>query len=192
LKDRALLAAWAAAVLAASFVHDLRLLAAGLLLAALLAGRGAPRAAGRAALAVAVFCASVTLPWWLVALWRGDPPPDAAGTAVLRINLRAFLMTFLTLGVFARIDVRRLARRWRMLSVGATIVDAQIRLLRRLLADHRAAFEARTLGPASRSARLLHAAATAGALTTRAVRESDEIAAAMEARGLFRGGEGGP
>lgn len=189
MRDLALLATWAAFVLAASFVHDIRWLAAGLLPAVLLAGTHAPRAAVRAALAVAIFCATVTLPWLGIAAWRGDPPPEAAGAAVLRINLRAFLLTFLTLGVFRRIDGRRLVARSRFLSVGATIVAAQTALLRRVLEDHRAAFEIRTLGPATRAARLLHAASTAGALTTRAVREADEISDAMESRGLFRGTE---
>lgn len=189
MRDRALLAIWAALVLAASFVHDVRWLVAGLLPAAVLAGRGAPRIAARAALAVAIFGGTVTLPWIGMAAYRGTPPLDSAMATVLRILVRALLLTFLTLGVFRRIDIRRLIAPSRFLSVGATIVDAQIRLLRRLLEDHRTAFEARTLAPASRAARLLHAASVAGALTTRAVHEAAEISDAMEARGLFRGPE---
>lgn len=192
MKERVLLSAWAALVVAASFVHDPRLLAAGLVPAAALAGRGALRAARRAAIAVALFCAAVTLPWLALAAWRGEPSMEVAATAVARINLRAFLLTYLTLGVFARIDVPRSLSFSRPLAVGSTIVAAQIRLLRRVLDEHRAAFEARTLGSASRATRLAHVASSVGALTARALHESEEIAAAMESRGLFRGAEDGP
>ncbi len=188
MRDRALLVGWAVAVLAASFLHDLRLLgaAAGLVVIAVaaVAGRQMPRAARRALLAVAVFGGPVGATWLAWALFQGDPPVMVALGAFARFELRAFVLTFLTFGLLGQLSPERLLAGQPDLLRALTIVQVQIRLFRRLLEEYRFAFECRTTGPAGWSVRLRHAAAASGALIGRAVRESEDIGLAMEARGI--------
>jgi cobalt/nickel transport system permease protein len=186
-KDRLLLLAWAAGVLAASFVHDLGRLALLLLAAAAIAGRETPRAAKRAALAVAVFGGTVGVAWLVFALVRGEPDPLVALRGVARLELRAFLLTFLTFGFLVRVDADRLLARHPGLRAARVVTLAQIRLFGRLLEDFRFALEARSIRPLGWRVRLRHAAAASGVLLARALRESEEIGLAMEARGLLAG-----
>ena len=186
MRDRVLLAGWAAAVLAASFLHDLRLLgtAAGLVAVAVtvVAGRQMPRAARRALLAVAVFGGPVGAAWLAWALFQGDPPVAIALQAFARFELRAFVLTLLTFGLLGQVSPDRLLADHPELRRALAIVQVQIRLFRRLLDEYRLAFECRTIGPAGWSVRLRHVAAASGALIGRAVVESEEVGLAMEAR----------
>ncbi len=185
MRERLIVAAWAATVLVVSSLHDLRFLIAGPFLVAVVAGRRAPAAARRALLAVAVFGGTVGATWLAVALVQGDPPWPAALRAVARLELRAFLLTFLTFGVLGHVDGDRFLAAWPSLRAGRVVVLSQIRMFRRLLDDFGLALESRSIRPLGWSSRLGHAAAATTSLLTRAMREADEIGMAMEARGLL-------
>ena len=179
--DRLLLLGYVVAVLAATSVHDSRWLAAGLLVAAALAGRSAPRIALRALRAVVLFSLVVSLGYASGALFGQAVSVDY----LILVNIRVFLLIFLTFALAARIDFLRALNFSRSLTYLATLALSQIITFRRLFEDLRLAAESRRLRRLALRQGYLQSAAAASHLFDRAEHDAREIALAMRARGFF-------
>ncbi|MCU0767120.1 MAG: energy-coupling factor transporter transmembrane protein EcfT [Gammaproteobacteria bacterium] len=181
MKDRLLLLGYAVAVIAATAVHDPWWLAGGLLVAAALAGRQAPKIALRAMRAVVFFSLVVSL---------GYAASGVLGQAVsvdylILVNIRVFLLIFLTFALAARIDFLRALNFSRSLTYLTTLALSQIITFRRLFEDLRLAAESRRLRRLALRQGYLQSAAAASHLFDRAEHDAREIALAMRARGFF-------
>lgn len=182
MKDRLILLAYAAAVITATAVHDPWWLAGGLLASAAVAGRQAPTIGGRALRAVLFFNLVVSV---------GYAAGGLFGQAVsieylILVNLRVYVLIFLTFTLVARVDFLRALSFSRVLSFLATLALSQIITFRRLFEDLRLAAESRRLRRLRLRERYLQSAAAAVHLFDRAEHDAREIALAMRARGFFR------
>lgn len=182
MKDRLLLLGYLVAVVAATSVHDPHWLAAGLLLAAGLAGRSAPAIALRALRAVVFFSMVVSLGYAAGGLFGQAVSLDY----LILVNIRVFLLIFLTFALAARIDFLRALNFSHGLTYLATLALSQIITFRRLFEDLRLAAESRRLRRLALRQGYLQSAAAAVHLFDRAEHDAREIALAMRARGFFR------
>jgi cobalt/nickel transport system permease protein len=182
MKDRLLLLGYLSAVLAATLVHDPRWLAAGLLCAAALAGRNAPLIAWRALRAVTFFSLVVSVGYAAGGFFGQAVSVDY----LILVNIRVFLLIFLTFALVARIDFLRALNFSRGLTYLATLALSQIITFRRLFADLLLAAESRRLRRLALRQGYLQSAAAAAYLFDRAEHDAREIALAMRARGFFR------
>jgi len=182
MKDRLLLLGYAIAVIAATSVHDPWWLAAGLLGAVLLAGRQAPAIAGRALRAVVFFSLVVSVGYAAGALFGQTVSVEY----LIRINIRVYLLIFLTFVLTARIDLLRALSFSRSLTYLATLTLSQIITFRRLSQDMRLAAESRRLRRLRLRDGYLQSASAAVQLFDKAERTSGEIALAMRSRGFFQ------
>lgn len=179
--QRLLLAAYGFALLAFSMVHDVRVLAVGLVACIALAGRRAPQVLRRATLAVVLFSISVSAGVVIAGLLAGSI--DAAW--LVRTNLRVLLLTTLTLVAAQRIDLARALTPWPGLLVLITVAGAQIRLLQRQLDDLRLGLRSRSLRRPNASTLAHHAASSGAQFLGRALHDAEEIGLAMQARGAW-------
>ena len=182
MKARLLLLGYAVAVLAATSIHDPLWLAAGLLLAFAAAGRQAPTIGWRALRAVLVFNLVISVGYAASALFGQTVSVDY----LILVNLRVFLLIFLTFILAARVDFLRAVNFSRGLTYLATLVLSQIITFRRLFEDLRIAGESRRLRRLRLRESYLQSAAAAVHLFDRAEHDAREIALAMRARGFFR------
>jgi cobalt/nickel transport system permease protein len=182
MKDRLLLLGYAVAVIAATAVHDPWWLAGGLLAVAALAGRQAPAIGWRALRAVVLFSLVVSVGYAAGAFFGQAVSVDY----LIRVNIRVFLLIFLTFALAARIDFLRALNFSRGLTYLATLLLSQIITFRRLFEDLRLAAESRRLRRPRLRESYLQSAAAAVHLFDRAEHDAREIALAMRARGFFR------
>jgi cobalt/nickel transport system permease protein len=181
MRDRVALLLYVAAIVAATCVHDPRLLAAGIALAGLLAGRDAARLARRAALAILVFNSAVTISYVVLASLHGE----LSLGFLLLINLRVFLLTYLTFLFQRRVNLfRALAFSPTLLHILA-VAYGQIVTFRRLLADFRLALRSRRIDRLGLRDLYRHGAATAAFFLGKSLRDATEIGQAMTSRGFF-------
>ncbi len=181
-RARALLLAYAIAVLLASALSAPTWLMAGVLAVLLLAGRQAPAILRRALLATLAFSAVVSATyaghvWWLTATLPWD--------WLLTINLRVLLMALLTFLFIARVNLFLALGFSRRLSFLLVLATSQALALRRTLADFRLALHSRTIRPAGLRARYRAAARATAWLLDRALANAHESAQALQARGWF-------
>jgi len=181
MSDRLMLLAYLAAVLLATSVHDLRILGLGLAVAMVLAGRRLPRVAKRAALAILFFNSTVTISYLLLGLWQGD----FSGRYVLLVNLRVFLLTFLTFLLAEHFNPFRAFAFSRSLLFLTSLCYSQVLTLRRLFGEFRFAFRSRTIIRPGLGDLYRHSAATASYFLQKSVSDAGEIARAMTSRGFF-------
>ena len=181
MKDRLLLIGYAAAVIAATSVHDPRWLAAGLLVALLAAGSDAPRLLRRTLLAVLAFSAVVSAGYVVAGLLAGNLDP----AYLIRINIRVCLLTFLTSLLAARVDFLRALNFWPAGSYLATLILSQVVTFRRLFDELRQAADSRRLRRLPLRDGYAQSAGAAVHLFDKAERTAGEIALAMRSRGFF-------
>jgi cobalt/nickel transport system permease protein len=182
MKDRLLLLGYAVAVLAATSIHDPLWLVVGLLLAFAAAGREAPTIGWRALRAVLVFNLVISVGYAASALFGQTVSVDY----LILVNLRVFLLIFLTFTLAARVDFLRAVNFSRPLTYLTTLVLSQIITFRRVFEDLRLAGESRRLRRLRLRESYLQSAAAAVHLFDRAEHDAREIALAMRARGFFR------
>ncbi|UHD16553.1 energy-coupling factor transporter transmembrane protein EcfT [Thiocapsa bogorovii] len=169
-------------MIAATAIHDPWWLAAGLLVVAVLAGRQAPTIGWRALRAVLFFNLVISVGYAAGALFGQAVSLDY----LILINIRVYLLTFLTFTLASRIDILRALRFSRNLTYLVTLVLSQIITFRRLFEDLRLAAESRRLRRLRLRERYLLSAATAVHLFDRAEHDAREIALAMRSRGFFQ------
>ncbi|WP_143742110.1 ABC transporter permease [Thiorhodovibrio frisius] len=177
-----LLLGYAIAVVAATSVHNPWWLAAGLLLVAALAGRQVPTIGWRALRAVLFFSLVISIGYAAGALFGQAVSLDY----LILVNIRVYLLIFLTFTLAAKIDILRALSFSRNLTYLVTLVLSQIIPFRRLFEDLRLAAESRRLRRLRLRERYLQSAAAAVHLFDRAEHDAREIALAMRSRGFFQ------
>jgi cobalt/nickel transport system permease protein len=182
MKDRLLLLGYAIALVAATSIHNPWWLATGLLVVAVLAGRQAPTIGWRALRAVLLFNLVISVGYAASALFGQAVSLDY----LILVNIRVYLLTFLTFTLAYRIDILRALSFSRNLSYLVTLVLSQIISFRRLFEDLRLAAESRRLRRLRLRERYLQSAAAAVHLFDRAEHDAREIALAMRSRGFFQ------
>jgi cobalt/nickel transport system permease protein len=181
LKARRALLLYLGAVVAATLIHDWRLLAAGLTLALALAGGQRWRLLRRALLAVVAFNLTVSAGYTAIALWQGA----FSAQYLLLVNSRVLLMVFLGFWFVSRVDIVAAVSFSPTLSFLATLAVGQARTLARQVRDFQLAFVSRNPRRPRPGDRLLHAGAQAQHLLDRSIHAADEAALAMRSRGCF-------
>lgn len=180
-RAQALLLTYLMAVVAATFVHDPRALAAGLLLVLLLAGRQAPAILLRALGAVLVFNLAVSLGYLLVAALRHEPPWDT----LLLINLRVLAITTLTFLFIARVNLFQALDFSRSLTWLLGLAWSQALGFRRVHDDFRLALVSRSPQRPALKDRYRSSAAVVAWLLDKGMAGARETAQALRARGFF-------
>lgn len=182
MKDRLMLLGYAIALVAATAIHDPWWLVAGLFVVAVLAGRQAPTIGWRALRAVLFFNLVISVGYAAGALFGQTVSLDY----LILINIRVYLLTFLTFTLASKIDILLALRFSRSLTYLVTLVLSQIITFRRLFEDLRLAAESRRLRRLRLRERYLQSAAAAAHLFDRAEHDAREIALAMRSRGFFQ------
>jgi cobalt/nickel transport system permease protein len=181
MKGKTALVAYLAAIVAATSIHSLRFLSALLLVAVILGGRQRLHIAKRAVLTILLFNSIVTLSYAVISLIQKDFSP----LFVARINLRVFLMTYLTFLFNARANPFKALAFSRSLSYVLTLAYSQVLTFRRLFEDFRLALRSRTLKRPSLKDLYRHGAATGSFFMQKCLIDSEEITQAMKSRGFF-------
>lgn len=180
-RERALLIGYGLAVLAATLVHDPLLLAFGLGLTLLLAGRVAPTVLRRTLRAVLIFNLAVSLGYLLLAWLRGFSPWHT----LLLLNLRVLLLTALTFTFIARVNLFKALDFSRNLTWLLGLAYSQALAFRRSYEDFRLALVSRSLRRPRLADRYRASAAAASWFLDKGLATARETAQALRARGFF-------
>ncbi|MDT8437417.1 MAG: hypothetical protein RQ729_00235 [Wenzhouxiangellaceae bacterium] len=185
MRDRLLLLAWLAAVVAATLVHAPLLLgsALGLVLVVVFAieGRAAGGIVKRALLAVVLVNLAVSLGFIASAIYTAQPWL----VFVTRLNLRVLLIAILTLAMSRHLrleqalDFHAPSRRL------AALIQSQVRVLQSVARDLSDAFASRNPVAVGWSARFRHAGHQAGALMDKTEAQATRLNEGMRSRGYF-------
>lgn len=182
MRDRLALFAYMAGVILATSIHDIAFLGIALGFLLLLAGVKSLRIAKRAALSVAAFNSVVTVSYLLVSLWRGG----FSAYFVALINLRVFLLTYMTFLLVDRVNILRALSFSKSMQYLFTITYSQTLTFRRIFSDFRMALRSRTVGRLSIRDRYKHGASTGAYFLQKALYDATEVTRAMNSRGFFR------
>jgi cobalt/nickel transport system permease protein len=180
-RERLWLVLYAAAVLAATLIHEPLWLGGGLLLVLLLAGRDVLAVLRRALLAVLAFNLLVSVSYAVIELLRDASPWGY----VLLINLRVLLIASLTVLLLRRINPLRALSFAPALSYLLGLAYGQILGFQRLYAEMRLALASRTLRPLSLPTLYRHGAASGSFFIEKALGRATETSLAMRSRGYF-------
>jgi len=181
LLERAALLGYLAAVIVLTSVHDVRLLAAALVLTIAFAGGRALGLVRRVLLAVGPFCLVVSVSYAALTV----PSGQFSGGYLALVNLRVAALTCLTFLFMERVNLARALGFSRGLLYVVNLATSQALTLRRVVEDYRLALKGRTLVRLGLRDRYRHSAASAARLLAKAMHRSGEIALAMRARGFF-------
>jgi len=175
------LCAYLAAVVAITFVHEPRWLAALLAAAFVASGAARWRILRRAVFGILVFNLAVSLGYAAVAAWQGS----FSAQYVLLLNLRVLLMVFLGFWFVARVNLLEACRFSPGLLFVITLAVSQSQTFARTLRDFRFAFASRNAAAPSSVDRARHAAAQAAHLLDKSIASAAETTLAMRSRGAF-------
>lgn len=175
------LAAYLAAVVALTFVHQPLWLAATLAAAFVLSGAGRWRLLRRTIFAVLAFNLSISFGYIVVTLWQ----ENFSGTYLLLINLRVLLLVFLGFWFVNRVNLLEALGFSRSLSFVAALAVGQAAGFTRIIRDFRFAFASRNMGAVKLTDRARHASAQASHLLDKSLCGAAETAMAMRSRGCF-------
>ena len=181
MRDRVWLAVYLVAVISATMVHDLRILAAFLLVAAIVGRRETFAIARRAGQAVLFFHAVVAISYTAIGLSEGN----FSVSFLALITLRVFLLAFLTFLVQRRINLFRALSFSQTLAYVLALAYSQAMTFRRLLGESHMALRSRSVRRMRIADLYRHGAATATFLLGKALHDSVEITQAMTSRGFF-------
>jgi len=181
MNPRAWLLAYAATVVAATFLHHAGWLAAALLFAVIASGRLRWRLLGKTVRALLAFNLTVSLGYLAVTAWRGGFSPDY----LVLVNLRVLLLVYLGFWFAARVNVLAALRGWPLLTLLATLALGQMQTFARIVRDFRLAFESRNPMRPHLADRARNAAAQAATLFDKSLASTTEVTQAMRSRGAF-------
>lgn len=174
-------AAYAVAVVSATLVHHTAVLISMLAAASLIAGREWKRTALKALRAIVVFNALVTVSYTALSLLRGG----FSFEYLVLINVRVFLLTFLTALAARRINFLSVFSCSRALSYVITLALGQIVTFQRMLEDMKLAMASRTVRRVGLRDMYRHASSSASFFFLRAMNDTSEITDGMKSRGFF-------
>ncbi|MCP4547352.1 MAG: ABC transporter permease [bacterium] len=181
MRHRLLLLLYLAAVLTITSLHDPVLLAALLPVAFLLAGRDLIDLAWRALAAMLIFNSVISISYAVIAGLRGE----FAGGYLILINLRVYLLTFLTFLLARKVNLFSALSFSRTLSTLLSLASSQIQAFRRLFGEFNQALISRSpVRPGPRDL-YRHAAVTGSLFLRRALNDMTDISQAMRSRGFF-------
>jgi len=180
-RDRAAFAAYLAAVVAITLIHDVLWLGAGLLVAVLVSGRQAPALLRRTLLPILFFNLAVSLGYIAAGLLGGE----LRWGYLALMNLRVVLLTFLTFLMVSRVDLLRALGFSRTLTYLIVLALSQIMTFRRLHQEFRLAGESRRLRRPRLRDGYTQGAVVAVQFYDKAEQGAGEIALAMRSRGFF-------
>lgn len=180
-RDRLALVLYAAAVLAATLVHDPVWLAGGLAATLILAGARAGRLLLRALRTVLVFNLAVSLGYVLMAWLRAESP----WATLLLINLRVLLLTLMTFLFVERVNLFRALGFSRSLTYLLGLAYSQALTFRRAHEDFRLALVSRSPRRPGLMDRYRASAAAASWYLEKALAAARESAQALRSRGFF-------
>ncbi len=181
MKDRAALILYLGAVVFITSVHDLFLLAAVLTLTLLMAGGCRFKIAKKAALAILMFNSVVTVSYIVVTWLEGG---FSAGYVAL-MNLRVFLLTYLTFLLNERVNLFRAFGFSPTLMYLVSLAYSQAVLFRRLLVDFRQALKSRTLERLALADLYRHRSRVASFFVSKSMADATVVTEAMKSRGFF-------
>jgi cobalt/nickel transport system permease protein len=180
--SRALLAAWLAGVFAISAVTDVRALASGGILAALLFRRGLGRNLRRTARSVVpISVGSSAVSWAFLYAARGAPPAVEPFAALV---LRTGIIAFLTFAILDRANLFRAFEPWPTVTRLFVITLAQIHALRLLATDSLQGLRSRLARKPGARDVVCGAGGITAAMFTLSTRNAREISEAMRSRGF--------
>jgi cobalt/nickel transport system permease protein len=181
MKDRSALLIYAVVVVAVTAFHNLIFLSATLGLVVLLDGRACLRTAKKVALAVLLFNSIVTISYAVLSILQGS----FSHRYVVLINLRVFLLTFLTFFLVRRINIFNALAFSRTLMYLVTLAYSHAMLYLRMFQEFRLARQSRTLERPSGADLYRHGAATGSFFLMKALADATVITEAMKSRGFF-------
>ncbi len=180
-RDHAYLLLYASAILAATLIHDIAWLAAGLALVLLTAGRDAGKLLRRAVLTVLAFNAVVSLSYAAMAWLHGIAPWET----LARLNLRVLLLTTMTFLFIARANLFRALDFSRSLTYVLGLAYSQAMIFRRAHDDFRLALASRSLRRPGLLDRYRASAAAASWFLDKSLHAAAQSSQALRSRGFF-------
>jgi cobalt/nickel transport system permease protein len=181
MRARAALIAYLAAIVLVTTVHEIALLALGLLLVLALAGRDWLRILRRACLAILFFNLVVTLSYGVVAGLQGTFSP----AFVLLVNLRVLLLTCLTFLFVSRVNPFEALAFSDSLTYLFTLAYSQSMAFKQVAEDFRLAFKSRRIGEIHLRDRYRHSARMGVHFLDKSLHRATEITQVMRSRGFF-------
>jgi cobalt/nickel transport system permease protein len=181
MKDRIALLVYLVAVVAATLVHAIPVLALAIALVMLLAWRDARKIARRALLAIVVFNLMISVSYVVISLIQDG----IAWDYLLLMNLRVFLITSMTFLFVERVNPFKALAFSPSLSYLLTLAYTQLLTFRRIYHDMRLALTSRSLGRLRMKQLYRHGAASGSFFVEKALSNASESAQAMRSRGFF-------
>jgi cobalt/nickel transport system permease protein len=180
-KDLGAVLVYIGAVLGVTAVHHPAFFAVILAAASLLAGGRWGRLALKSIRAIAVFNSIVTVSYVALASARGDPWLEY----ILLVNMRVFVLTFMTFLASSRINVLRAVSFSKKMSYVITVALGQLVTFRRMLGDFKMAVASRTIRRPRMTDSYHRAASSAAFFFSKALNDASEITDGMKSRGFF-------
>jgi cobalt/nickel transport system permease protein len=180
-RARVALLAYLAAIVLATTVHEIGLLALGLGLVLALAGREWLRILRRACLAILLFNLVVTLSYAAIAGVQGRFSLDY----VVLVNLRVLLLTCMTFLFVSRVNPFEALAFSRSLTYLFTLAYGQSMAFKQVLDDFRLAFKSRRIEKVGLRDRYRHSARVGAHFFDKSLHRATEITQVMRSRGFF-------
>jgi len=180
-RDGTAVLVYAAAVVAATTIHHVVFLGLVFAVASVIAGRDWGRVAGGALKAILFFNSVVTVSYTIVSVVQDGFSLEY----VVLVNIRVFVLTFLTFLAARRINILRAVSFSRTLSYVITLALGQLVTFRRMLVDFRMAMASRSIRRPAMKDMYRHAASSASFFFLKALNDSTEITDGMKSRGFF-------
>lgn len=181
MRARFALLAYLAAIVLATTVHEIGLLALGLALVLALAGRGWLRVLRRACIAILFFNLVITLSYGVIAGLQGSFSLEF----VVLVNLRVLLLTCLTFLFVSRVNPFEALAFSRSLTYLFTLAYSQSMAFKQAAEDFRLAFKSRRIGEVKLRDRYRHSARMGVHFLDKSLHRATEITQVMRSRGFF-------
>lgn len=181
MKDRLLLLLYLVLVVAATLIHDVRLLGAGLVLVHVTAWPPGSPLLWRVARAALPFILAVNIGYLVLEGWN----LHELERILAPLNLRLLLLVSLAFRMLPAVDLQRALGFSRTLRFVLILATSQVLAFRRLFTDFQQALGARTTRRPGLRTSLRQGAALGAFFLRRAEHDATEITQALTARGFF-------